>query len=100
VAWRPDGGRRRLSATYLARGTGAPAPAADTQGLLLLRPDDVRRVARGRVTLESFLRGGGEAVLRAPLLPHLLLEPRLQLTALAILLDRYRALRASCSASA
>jgi 8-oxo-dGTP pyrophosphatase MutT (NUDIX family) len=100
VAWRPDGGRRRLSVTYLARGTGAPVPAAETQGLLLLRPEEVRRLAGGRLTLEAFLRGGGEAVLRAPLPPHLPLEPRLQLTALAVLLDRYRELRARCAASA
>jgi 8-oxo-dGTP pyrophosphatase MutT (NUDIX family) len=100
VAWRPDGGRRRLSATYLARGVGTPAPAAESQGLLLLRPDEVLRLARERLTLAEFLRGGGQARLRAPLPPHLFLEPRLQLTALADLLERYPELRAACSASA
>jgi NUDIX domain len=89
VGWRLEGGRRRLSATYLARGEGPPAPAAETQGLLLLRPDDVRRLVRERLSLAAFLRDGGQALLRAPLPTYLPLEPRLQLSALAVLLDRY-----------
>jgi 8-oxo-dGTP pyrophosphatase MutT (NUDIX family) len=89
VGWRPGAGRRRLSVTYLARGTGTPAPATEAQGLLLLRPDEVRRVAHERLSLGAFLREGGRALLRAPLPTRLPLEPRLQLAALAVLLERY-----------
>jgi 8-oxo-dGTP pyrophosphatase MutT (NUDIX family) len=89
VGWRLEGGRRRLSATYLVRGEGTPIPLGETQGLLLLHPDEVRRLARERLSLGTFLRDGGQALLRTPLPTHLPLEPRLQLSALAVLLDRY-----------
>jgi 8-oxo-dGTP pyrophosphatase MutT (NUDIX family) len=92
VAWNEEAGVRRLSATYLARAEGAPIPAAETQGLVLLRPRDVLRVARERLTLDGLLRGGGRAVLREQLDPHLPLEPLLQLRALAHLLDRHPSL--------
>jgi len=80
---------RMLSLTYLALAEGIPAPAAETQGLLLLLPDEVRRVARERLTLGAFLEQGGSALLRAPLPLHLPLVPLTQLRALAILLDRH-----------
>jgi 8-oxo-dGTP pyrophosphatase MutT (NUDIX family) len=83
VAWRSDAGRRRLSVMYLVRAEGMPAPAAETQGLLLVHPDEVLRLARERLSLATFLRDGGQAVLRVPLASDLPLEPRLQLLALA-----------------
>jgi 8-oxo-dGTP pyrophosphatase MutT (NUDIX family) len=92
VAWREDAGERLLSATYLARAEGIPAPAAETQGLLLLRPEHVLRVARERLTLDELLRRGGRAVLRDRLDPRLPLEPLLQLRALAHILERHPAL--------
>ena len=92
VGWRAGAGggaARRLSVTYLTEGEGALAPAAETQGLLLLRPDDVRVVARGALTLGGLMDRGGEAVLRAPLPTHLPLAPLAQIRVLAILLDRH-----------
>lgn len=90
---RDGGGAVRLSVTYVAEGLGDPHPAAETQGLLLLRPQDVTTVARGSVTLEALLDTGAEALLRAPLPTHLPLEPLTQLRALALLLDRHPSLR-------
>lgn len=88
VGWRREGNTRLLSATYLARGTGTPFPAAETQGLLLLRPRDVRRLARERLTLGALLEDGGRALLRAPLPTDVPLQPLAQLRALAVLLER------------
>jgi hypothetical protein len=93
VAWREEAGERLLSATYLARTEGTPAPAAETQGLLLLRPEDILRLARERLTLDQLLRSGGRAVLRDQLDPHLPLEPLLQLHALAQVLRRHPTLQ-------
>jgi 8-oxo-dGTP pyrophosphatase MutT (NUDIX family) len=92
VAWREEAGARRLSVTYLARAEGAPIPAAETQGLLLLRGEDVRRLARETLTLDGLLREGARAVLRDALDPRLPLAPLLQLRALAHLLQRHPAL--------
>ena len=66
VAWRPDPAAtaaRQLSFTYLAEGLGIPAPEAETQGLLLLRPEDVRAIAHERHTLSSLLERGAQALL-------------------------------------
>ena len=95
VAWREADGERRLSATYLATAEGTPAPAAETQGLLLLRPRDVLRLAREPLRLGTLLRGGAEAILRADLAAfdeQLPLEPLLQLRALAVFLERHPSL--------
>jgi ADP-ribose pyrophosphatase YjhB (NUDIX family) len=92
VAWREEVGERRLSATFLAKADGTPVPAAETQGLLLLRPQDVQRVAHKTLSLNELLRDGGQAVLRADLDPHLPLVPLLQLRALAHILERHPSL--------
>jgi hypothetical protein len=89
VGWRREGSTRRLSATYLARGAGTPFRAAETQGLLLLRPHHVRRLASERLTLDALLRDGGRAPLHAPLPANAPLEPLTQLRALALLLERH-----------
>ena len=94
VGWRPRLSAlgtpgRSVSPTYLTVGEGQPEPAAETQGLLLLRPTEVRAVARGSLTLAGFLDGGGEALMREPLPPHLPLVPLTQLRVLAVLLDRH-----------
>jgi hypothetical protein len=87
-----------LSLMYLARAAGQPFPSAETQGLLLLRPDDVTQLVDGGVTLEAYLAMGGRALLRAALPPGLLLEPFLQLRALADLLHRHPELVANANA--
>jgi 8-oxo-dGTP pyrophosphatase MutT (NUDIX family) len=87
VAWSEEAGERRLSANYLARTEDTPVPAAEAQGLLLLRARDVQRVAHKTLTLNELLRDGGQAVLRADLDPYLPLAPLLQLRALAYMLD-------------
>ncbi|HEX2033456.1 MAG TPA: NUDIX domain-containing protein [Chloroflexota bacterium] len=89
VGWRREGAARHLSPTYLAWGEGTPVPAAETQGLLLLRPRHILRLARERLTLGALLQDGGRTVLRAPLPPDARLEPLTQLRALAILLERH-----------
>jgi hypothetical protein len=87
-----------LSLMYLARATGQPLPSAETQGLLLLRPDDITRLVDGAITLEAYLAMGGLALLRAAFLPGLLLEPFLQLRALADLMHRHPELVANSNA--
>ena len=97
VGWRPvlDGGdsgggsSRRLSLTFLAEGLGDPQPAAETQGLLLVRSDDVQAIAQAPLTLGNLLDRGAETRLRTPLPTHLPLQPLTQLRVLAILLDRH-----------
>lgn len=89
VAWREEAGERRLSVTYLALADGPPVPAAEAQSLLLLRRQDILRVARERLTLDALLRSGAQAVLGTALDPLLPLEPLLQLRALACILDRH-----------
>jgi hypothetical protein len=95
VGRRGEPDARKLSVTYLAMGEGHPAPAAETQGLLLLCPADVPYVAHRRPTLGAFLRDGGQAILRTNLPPHLRLTPLTQLRALAILLERHPRLLAA-----
>ena len=73
--------------SYIARAEGTLFPAAETQGLLYLRPDEVRTVARDRPTLGAFLGQGGAAQLRDPLPGHLPLETLTKLRVLAILLN-------------
>ena len=88
VAWREDGAGRRYSLTYLAAAAGPVRPAAEAAGLLLLGRADVLALVRAPVTLRAFLAAGGRAVLRAAVPTDLVLEPLLQLRALAVLLTR------------
>lgn len=73
----------RLTAMYLAQATGQPKPAAETRGLLLLRPADVSAICQERLTLRAYLDRGGHAVLRAPMDEALPLVPFPQLRWLA-----------------
>jgi 8-oxo-dGTP pyrophosphatase MutT (NUDIX family) len=98
VAWNDLDGACRLSATFLARAMMAPTPAAETQGLLFLRPEQVLRVARDRLTLGAILQDGARIITRPDLLPFnpaLPLESLLQLRALAVILGRHPQLLSS-----
>jgi hypothetical protein len=81
--------RSTLSVMYLARSYQSPVPSAETHGLLLLRAQDVQRIAAGDLTLQAYLNMGGQALLRKPVSSELVLEPFLQLRVLAELFRRH-----------
>ena len=83
------GAARRLMPMYLARAVGDPQPLAETRGLLLLSPAEIRALVAAPTTLDQFLRTSGRALLRDSLPAHLPLEPFLQLRLLAALLARH-----------
>jgi 8-oxo-dGTP pyrophosphatase MutT (NUDIX family) len=76
-----------LSVMFLVSAGGTPIPSAETQGLLLLSPDEVFRLVYTPSTLDQYLQAGGQALLRADLPTHLPLEPFIQLRLLATLLE-------------
>ncbi|WP_240633247.1 hypothetical protein [Paenibacillus montanisoli] len=51
----------------------------ETKGVLLLSPDDIRRIAFASVTLGEYIQAGGKANLKEELPLHLPLEPFQQL---------------------
>lgn len=88
VAWRVEHGVRKLSVMYLAVSDDKPTPAAEAQGLVLLRRSDVFALAREHMTLAELRRSGGQTILRSTLPEQVPLEPFLQLRVLATLLAR------------
>lgn len=74
---------------YHARAEGTPAPHNEVRGLLLLSRDEVLALCQRPTTLREFLAAGGQAWMRTPYLPELILEPALQCRLLArLLLDK------------
>lgn len=71
---------------YLARASGAPRPCHEVDGLLLLRPDEACALCARPTTLAEFQAAGGQAIMRRPYSPDLILEPALQLRLLSELL--------------
>jgi hypothetical protein len=80
---------------YLARANAIPVPTGESQGLILLRQEEVQRVAAGNVRFGEYCASGGRAVAREPFPETLVLEPFLQLRALALLLTMHPTLGAS-----
>jgi hypothetical protein len=76
-----------LSLMYLARAAERPTPSTEIRGLLLLRPDDVHRIAHQWLSLGAYLAAGGKAMLLDRLDEGAILEPFLQLRALSRLLQ-------------
>jgi 8-oxo-dGTP pyrophosphatase MutT (NUDIX family) len=73
----------RVSAMYLALAEGKPEPRGEVRALLLLTPEEVRRVAVSPLTLAQLRAAGGVVLARDRLPEHLPLEPFPQIRLLA-----------------
>lgn len=78
-----------LAALYLAVSNDPPVPAAESQGILLPDRDWFHRICTERLTLEEYLAGGGQAVLRTAMDRRLVLEPSYQLRLFDRLLEQH-----------
>jgi 8-oxo-dGTP pyrophosphatase MutT (NUDIX family) len=86
VSRRADGG---ITPIYLATSTDSPVPAAETKALLLLRPEEIRRMATTSITLRQYLEAGGQAVSKAELPLDFILQPFPHLRLLHVLLQMH-----------
>ncbi|RSD28789.1 NUDIX domain-containing protein [Mesobacillus subterraneus] len=76
------------TAMYLAYADTEPVPSNETNGLLLLTPEDIRFLCSNKFTLNNFMEQGGRGVLKNDLNGELLLEPFPQLLFLGELLEK------------
>ena len=68
-----------LSIMYLAYGFGDLNPDMETQGILLLRKEDIESICSGRVLLREYKENGGKVILAKPLPDGAVLSPNIQL---------------------
>ena len=73
------GRENELSVMYLAHGKGTLAPKMETQGVLLLRAEDIERICPGRITLSEYKKSGGKCILAGPLPEDAVFVPHIQL---------------------
>jgi len=77
----------RLSLMYLAYGSGALRPAMETQGILLLRKEDIAMICADRLTFGAYKKNGGKFVLVQQLPEQAILVPHTPLRFLNKLFD-------------
>lgn len=53
----------KLSVMYLAQSDDAPTPSAETQGLLLLRQQDIKTICENKITFKDYINIGGKYIL-------------------------------------
>jgi hypothetical protein len=80
------------TAMYLGYSESEPLPSSETNGLLLLTADDVKRICLGGVTLRNYLARGGRALLKTDINTDLPLQPFPQLLFLHELLEKEKEL--------
>ena len=68
-----------LSIMYLTYGVGDLKPDMETQGILLLRKEDVESICSGVVSLREYKENGGKIILAKPLPDDAVLSPNIQL---------------------
>ena len=68
-----------LSVTYLAYGKGNLTPNMETQGILLLRKEDVGMICSGNTTFGAYKESGGKFILAKPLPEDCVFVPHVQL---------------------
>ncbi|WP_417900838.1 NUDIX domain-containing protein [Bacillus haimaensis] len=83
---------KSLSVMYLSYANNKPKPSSETNGLLLLTPDDVQLICNNKITLNEYLQQNGIAILKRKLNQNLILEPFPQLLFLSELLKEEPAL--------
>jgi hypothetical protein len=90
VAYRRAGGVL-LSLMYLAQADGYPRPSSEVKGLLLLREAEVHWLCNESITLEQYIRSGGQALLDYQFDQNMLLEPFAQLRLFSKILKKQSA---------
>ena len=75
-----------LSIMYLSYSENEPIPSSETNGLLLLNPEDIHYICNHKITLNDFIRQNGLAILKGDINRDLFLTPFPQLKFLSTLL--------------
>ena len=75
------------SIMYLSTTLTHPTPSSETQGLLLLSPENIRLICRKKISLSDYQRLGGVSLLKTELDMDLILQPFPQLIFLSRLLN-------------
>lgn len=78
-----------LSIMYLFYSENEPNPSSETNGLLLLNPDDVHFICNNKITLNDFIKQNGKAILKGNINRDLFLTPFPQLLFLSKLLKEH-----------
>jgi len=71
--------RNKYSLMYLAHGNGVLRPAMETQGILLLRKEEIAMICPGNTTFGAYKKNGGKFILTRPLPEDATLVPHTQL---------------------
>ncbi len=77
----------QLSLMYLAHTNESPNPSSEVRGLLMLKPNEVHKIAQETVTLGQYIRSGGRAILLDAFDEDKVLEPFFQLRAFSRILQ-------------
>ena len=75
-----------LSIMYLSYSESEPIPSSETNGLLLLSPENVQFICTNKITLNDFIKKNGKVILQGDINGDLLLTPFPQLIFLSKLL--------------
>ena len=78
-----------LSIMYLFYAKTEPIPSSETNGLLLLTPEDVHLICQNKITLNDFINQNGRAILKENINKDLFLMPFPQLLFLSYLLKEH-----------
>lgn len=69
----------KLSLMYFAYGDGEISPSMETQGILMLTPEDIRKICKRSITLDTFINQGGKALFAETLPGDYIIKPAIQL---------------------
>ena len=72
-----------LSLMYLTQADELPVPCSEVKGLLLLSEENIHELCQKSLTLEQYLKNGGQAIFNDVFDERLILEPFIQLHALS-----------------
>ncbi|MFJ5770114.1 NUDIX hydrolase [Psychrobacillus sp. NPDC093180] len=78
-----------LSIMYLSYSENEPYPSSETNGLLLLTPEDVHFICNNKITLNDFIKQNGKVILKENINRDLFLTPFPQLLFLSKLLKEH-----------
>lgn len=78
-----------LSIMYLSYSENEPSPSSETNGLLLLTPEDIHLICNTKITLNDFIKQNGKAILKGNINRDLFLTPYPQLLFLSKLLKEH-----------
>lgn len=78
-----------LSIMYLSYSENEPNPSSETNGLLLLTPQDIHLICNYKITLNDFIKQNGKAIIKGNINRDLFLTPFPQLLFLSKLLREH-----------